>query len=286
MQIMQRGRAHRRRFLPIIGVGLALVAGCTMPGGGGGGAQTGTRDGANFEVVSGLANHTIWSPTNLASVTKPLPIVVWGNGACAGESSFFGAMLAPLAASGVVVFSNGTPGGSASTSTSQLIESIEYATKENARQGSKFFGKLDLKAISAQGQSCGGVQALEAAADARVGSVIAWNSGFLYGRPTGMPKLHQPVAWLNGGSSDIAYSVATTDFAQVPAKIPSVLGSYKNVGHMGLWTDATLAKADAVIAKNWINAVHYGDATAKAQFVGANCGLCNGTGWVMQSKNW
>jgi hypothetical protein len=267
-------------------MGLALAAGCTMPGGGGSTPQNGTRDGATYEVVSGLANHTIWSPTNLASVTKPLPIVVFGNGACSGESTFFGSMLAPLAASGVVVFSNGTPGGSASTNANMLIQSINFAEKENVRQGSKFFGKLDTKAISAQGQSCGGLQALEAAADPRVGSVIPWNSGFLTGRATGMPKLHQPVAWLNGGSSDIAYSAANTDYAQVPAKIPSVLGSYKNVGHMGLWTDAALAKQTAVVAKNFINAVHYGDATAKAQFVGPNCGLCNGTGWVMKSKNW
>jgi dienelactone hydrolase len=280
---MKNSQGRALRYLPAIAVGLAFVAGCMVPGGGGGG-QTGTMNGANFEVVAGLANHTIWSPPNLATVTKPLPLVVWGNGMCSGESKFFGSMLAPLAASGVVVFSNGTPGGSASTTANMLIQSVDFAIKENARQGSKYFGKLDTNAISAQGQSCGGLQALQAAADPRIKSTIAWNSGGV--GAAGLAKLHGPVAWLNGGSSDLAYSQSRSDFAAAPAKIPAVMGSYKNVGHMGLWTDAALAKADAVIAKDFINAAHYGDAQAKAQFVGASCGLCTGKGWTMQSKNW
>jgi hypothetical protein len=287
MRHRQRGHARRRRCLPVIVVVLVLIAGC-RPGGGVGGGTGGGGNNPNalYETDAGLPNHTVFRPRDLAAVTRPMPVVVWGNGACSAESSFFGSMNLPLAATGVLVLANGTPGGSGSTTWQQLIESVDFAIRENGRQGSKYFGKLDTDAISAQGQSCGGVQALQAAADPRIKSVIAWNSGFLWGRETGMPKLHQPVAWLNGGPSDLAYPVANTDFAEMPAGIPAVLGSYGDVGHMGLFTNATLAQHAAAVNRSWLDATLYGEPQAKAQFVGRDCALCTGTQWTLQSKNW
>jgi hypothetical protein len=42
----------------------------------------------------------------------------------------------------------------------------------------------------------------------------------------------------------------------------------------------------ATVAKYWVDASLYGDAAAKAQFVGADCGLCTGTQWKLESRNW
>jgi hypothetical protein len=55
---------------------------------------------------------------------------------------------------------------------------------------------------------------------------------------------------------------------------------------MGLWTNTALSAQMATVSRAWVDATIYHDAAAKAQFVGANCGLCTGTQWKMQSKNW
>jgi hypothetical protein len=285
---MNTTRARRYRILPVIAAGLLIATGCRGGGGGGGG---GTDPNALYETDTGLAGHTIYRPRDLATVTKPMPIVVWGNGGCMGDGTGFAGMLTPLAATGVLVLANGTPGGSGSTTYQQLIQSVDFAVRENSRTGSKYFGKLDTNAISAQGQSCGGIQAIQAAADPRIKSTILWNSGLFANGTLGagkdaLTRLHGPTAWLDGGTSDIAYANAVDDYAKVPDNIPAVHGSYGNVGHGGLFFQAGRAREMATVNRYWLDATLYNDAAAKAQFVGTNCGLCSGTQWRIQSKNW
>jgi hypothetical protein len=292
MEHSMRAGARRNASLAAVAVGLALVAGCTNPGGGGGGGAVGGAVGVTREADPGLPQHVIYHQ-DMAKVTKPQPIVVWGETACAPNGTIFPQFLGPLAAKGVfVIASGGLTQGTGSTTWQLMTQSMDWAVKENARQGSKYFGKLDVNAISLQGQSCGGLEALHASADPRVKSTILWNSGaFATGGLGGaskadLAKLHGPTAWLNGGPSDIAYQNAVDDYAKVPDTVPAVLGSYGNVGHMGLWTNTALSAQMATVSRNWVDATIYGDAAAKAQFVGSNCGLCSGTQWKLQSKNW
>jgi hypothetical protein len=279
-------RAHRSIAIAAVSLGLALVAGCTRPGGGGGTA------GVTREADTALPGHVIYHQ-DLASITTPQPIVVWGETGCANNGTIFAQFLGPLAAKGVIVIaSGGLTTGAGSTTWDMLIKSMDWAEKENKQPGSKYFGKLDVNAFSLQGQSCGGLEAMRASADPRVKSTVLWNSGiFANGSlggidKTALTKLHAPVAWLNGGPSDIAYANAVDDYAKVPNNIPAVYAEYGNVGHMGLWTDTNLAAQMATVSRAWVDATIYGDAAAKAQFVGPNCGLCSGTEWTMQSKNW
>jgi hypothetical protein len=288
-------RAPARRQYLAVGAALALAAGAgaCRPGGGGGGGGSGTGPGGGaYEVDARLANHTIYHPADLAAVTRPMPLVVWGNGACAGDGAAFKTFLSPLAGKGVLAIANGAPGGTAATSADQLKQSIDWAVAENTRAGSKYQGKIDTTKVSAMGQSCGGIQAITVAADPRVGSTILWNSGLFANGTLGatkdaLTKLHGPTAWLDGGPSDIAYQNSVDDYAKVPNSVPAVHGSYGNVGHVGLWYSGDARNAEmATVAKYWVDASLYGDAAAKAQFVGANCGLCTGTQWKMESKNW
>jgi hypothetical protein len=285
----------KRRYLAAGAVlVLAVGAGACRPGpgggGGGGGSGTGPGGGA-YEVDSGLPRHTIFHPANLASVTRPMPIVVWGNGGCIANSLLQKDFLSYTAGKGVFVIASGLPNGTGSTTAAMMTQAIDWAVKENTRAGSKYAGKIDTTKVSAQGGSCGGLEAVVTAADPRVGSTILWSSGiFATGGLGGatkaaLTKLHSPTAWLDGGTSDIAHAQAVSDYAQVPNTVPAVLGSYGNVGHGGQLTAGTAAEISQV-NKDWLDATLYGDATARAKFVGPDCGLCRGTKWVMQSKNW
>jgi hypothetical protein len=245
-----------------------------------------------YETDARLPGHTVYRPSNLAAVTDRMPIVVWGNGACRADGTWFQEFLTPLSAHGVLVVASGSPGGSGSTTSDMLIDAIDWAVAENSRSGSKYFGRLDTSAIAAMGQSCGGLEAIGASSDPRVRSTVLWNSGiFASGGLGGVDKtalnrLHAPVAWFTGGSSDIAYSNAVDDYARVPSSIPAVIGHYGNVGHTGLFSDPAVERHIVTVAAWWLDATLFGNATARAQFVGSGCGLCSGTPWVMQSKNW
>ena len=245
-----------------------------------------------YETDARLDGHTIYRPQNLAAVADLMPVVVWGNGACRADGTWFQEFLQPLAAHGVLVIASGEPGGSGSTTSDMLIDAIDFAEAENSRAGGKYQGKLDIANITAMGQSCGGLEAIDASSDPRVDSTILWNSGiFASGGIGGVGKealneLHGPVAWLNGGPSDIAYSNALDDYQRVPSRVPSVFGAYGDVGHMAMFTNAAIEREIIGVAALWLDATLYDNAAARSQFVGTNCGLCSGTEWEMQSKNW
>jgi hypothetical protein len=242
---------------------------------------------AIFETDARLPNHTVYRPQNLAAVADRMPIVVWGNGACRADGTWFQEFLQPLAAHGVLVVASGNPGGSGSTSSEMLIDSIDWAVAENGRAGSKYQGRLDTNAVTAMGQSCGGIEAIDASSDPRVRSTVLWNSGiFSSGDKSALQRLHGPTAWFTGGPSDIAYGNAVDDYGRVPSRVPAVLGHYGNVGHFDLFADPEIERHIVTVAADWLDATLYGNATARGQFVGAGCGLCSGTPWVMQSKNW
>jgi len=242
---------------------------------------------AIYETDARLPNHTVYRPQDLAAVTDLMPIVAWGNGACRADGTWFQEFLQPLSAHGVLVIANGNPGGSGQTSTEMLIDAIDWAVAENTRSGSQYRGRLDTNAISVMGQSCGGIEAIEASADARVDSTVAWNSGlFGTGTKPELDRVHGPIAWFTGGESDIAYSNAVDDYAEIGSRVPAVIGHYGNVGHMGLFTDPAVERHIITVAADWLDATLFDDADARRQFVGSNCGLCSGTPWRISSKNW
>ena len=247
---------------------------------------------AIYETDARLSGHTVYRPQDLNAVSALMPIVVWGNGACRADGTWFQEFLQPLAAHGVLVIASGTPGGTGSTNSEMLIDAMDFAVAENSRAGSKYEGKLDVENITAMGQSCGGLEAIDASSDPRVDSTILWNSGIFEGGGIGgvgkeaLEELHGPVAWLNGGPSDIAYANAQDDYERVPNDIPAVFGAYGDVGHMNLFADPEIERHIVTVAADWLDATLYDNAAARAQFVGTNCGLCSGTEWEMESKNW
>jgi len=179
----------------------------------------------------------------------------------------------------------------AQTKSSSLTEAIDWALKENARKGSPYFGRIDPKQIAVSGWSCGGIQALEVAADPRVKTVIIHNSGLFEKGKTPMAamdigkealqKLHTPVIYIIGGPTDIAYPQAVDDFARVD-QVPIFVAS-TNKGHGGTFIEDHGGIA-ASVAVSWLDWQLRGDPRAAQRFVGKDCGLCKDPQWDIDRK--
>ncbi|MGC4029793.1 MAG: hypothetical protein QM696_13085 [Steroidobacteraceae bacterium] len=188
----------------------------------------------------------------------------------------------------------GPPPGAAGTEnlskTAQLYEALDWAAKENARKGSPWYGRVDATRVAAMGASCGGLQAIEIAGDPRVKTVIAWSSGTLdYARAgadvtrADLQKLHGPILYVLGGSSDQATPFAQKDY-EVIEKVPVVIADNEGAGHGG-----PLAQENggnwAPLGVAWLDWQLKGQRAAGRLFTGANCGLCSNPAWKLQKKH-
>lgn len=268
---------------------------------------------AIMEADSGLPTHTIYRPANLKALRgKKLPIVAWGNGACANAGNRFRPFLTEIASHGYLAIAIGPIGpkeleaptvagnapappptprsGPPATKASQLIDAIDWAIKENSRTGSPYYRRLDVKKIAVMGQSCGGVQAIQASADARVTTSVAWNSGLL---PTPSPsmenvskealaKVHAPIAYFNGDPSDIAHANAKDDFERL-GHVPVLFAWREGMGHSGTYREPNGGILGPV-AVHYLNWRLKGDKTAARMFTGADCTLCRDPKWHVFQK--
>lgn len=261
-----------------------------------------------------LPEHTIYRPAKLASLGKTLmPIVVWGNGGCAGDGAGQRLHLAEIASHGYLVIANGGiksgpgttpppapqpgPGGAfvrpaPQSSAEQLTQAIDWAIAENARPNSAYFGMLDTAAVAVSGWSCGGVQALTIATrDPRVKTAVIHNSGLFPDGQAQMPgmeltkaelaKLRSPVIYILGGPSDIAYANGMDDVARITG-VPVAVANLP-VGHAGTFYEPNGGKA-AQVALAWLDWRLKGRAESGAWFVGAACKLCTDPDWKFELK--
>ena len=286
---------------------------------------------ATMEGDPGVPGHTIYRPEDLSpfSRSNPLPVAAWGNGGCANSNQFYVPFLAELASHGFLVVAigpfppepapkeGGMGGGMGIRTTSaQLLEALDWATAENKRSDSKYYGKVNPSKFAVFGHSCGGLQALEVSPDPRVSTVLVMDSGVVtpgvmpkigaaqkVPPKTGMPKegapkakamggamavgkdilqkLHQPVIYINGGEKDIAYANGMDDFEKIE-KVPVAMANL-DVGHGGTYAQPNGGEFGKV-ALAWLKWQLKGDETAGKIFAGPDCGLCKDTEWKYEKK--
>jgi dienelactone hydrolase len=256
-----------------------------------------------------LPDHVIYRPDDVGAVKDKMPVVAFGNGSCNNAGNSFANYLAEVASYGFVAVANGlidpvykwTMGGEVRasperrTSTSQLFETMEWAKAQNSDKASRYYGKLNLQALAVMGQSCGGMQALEAAGDPRVKAVVVLNSGIrrstgsdspgrgpLPGTVESLAKLHTPVIYIVGDETDMAYKNAEADFREIK-HVPVFKASLKGAGHGGTVSEPHGGKFGDVITR-WLLWQLKQDSKAGAWFEGENCGLCGDAAWVVQRK--
>jgi hypothetical protein len=186
----------------------------------------------------------------------------------------------------------GQQGGGRSTS-SQLIDAIDWAIAQNSSKTSPYYGKIDTTKISVSGMSCGGLQTLEVAPDPPITTVFICNTGILGTPGGGMPgipglkkehleKLHSPALYILGGESDIAYNNGMDDFRRIN-HVPVFVANL-NVGHGGTYRQPHGGEF-AVVATAWYHWQLKGDQDAAKMFTGDPCGVAQRPGWKVEKKN-
>ena len=261
-----------------------------------------------------LPTHTIFRPEDLSPFggKEKLPIIAWGNGGCANSPGGHLNFLSEVASHGFLVIAIGPMpqegqggaggpmgqpgqpgGGAAQPKTSQLISAIDWAIAQNADKNSPYYNKLDVSKIAVAGMSCGGLQAMEAAPDPRVSTVMICNSGIINsggGSMGGMPaltkehlkKVHTPIIYLLGGESDIAYANGMDDFKQIN-HVPAFVANM-NVGHGGTYMQPHGGEF-AKVATAWVLWQLKGDKEAAKMFAGNPAGLSSNPNWKVEKKN-
>lgn len=281
-----------------------------------------------------LPTHTIYRPHDLKpfGASLKMPIVAWANGGCRNSSGEFRNFLTEVASHGFLVLAIGPAGNAVASGSeaagngsksSQLLDAVDWATRENGRSGSEYFGKIDTAKIAVMGQSCGGLQAMEVSTDPRVSTTVLWNSGLFAavnarGRGT-QPESGQGAAPASPGAAQVGAGRAGGGIGGMPqvgketlaklhapiayfiggksdiafgnaaddfAKIDgvSVFMANRDVGHYPATYREPRGGAFAIVGVAWLKWQLKGDQTAAKMFTGDNCGLCSDPKWTVEKK--
>jgi hypothetical protein len=249
---------------------------------------------------STLPTHTVFRPKDLSVFggRNKLPIIAWGNGACANSPWEHVNFLSEVSSHGFLVIAigpipeEGQRGGGRSTS-SQLTDAINWAIAQNNDKSSQYYKKIDVTKIAVAGMSCGGLQALEIAPDPRITTTVICNSGILGNSGSGMPgmpnltkdhlaRLHTPIIYILGGETDIAYANGMDDFKRID-HVPAFAANM-DVGHGGTYRQPHGGEF-ARVATAWFKWQLKGDKEAGKMFTGNPCGLSLEPGWKVEKKN-
>jgi hypothetical protein len=248
------------------------------------------------EGAFGSPGHVLFRPADLSAFPRKdtLPVMIWGNGGCAVDSTRYGGFLSTIASHGFLVLATAVVKGKekSQANAEDLLSSIDWAEAENKRQGSPLNGKIDIHHIAVMGQSCGGMLSVGLGGDPRVGTIGVFNSGVRPPNPNAtarqMPttealaRLHGPVLLINGHEKDFLMKTSAENFSLIN-HVPVFYGARHNAGHT-----ATVFQPGggefANVAAKWLRYQFKGDKEAGKMFVGKDCGLCTNPNWDADSK--
>jgi dienelactone hydrolase len=272
------------------------------------------------EEVASLPDHVVYRPANLAALGKTkLGVYLFGNGGCSNDGASSRMHMLEIASHGYLAIALGTiksgPGvppppppapraagqpadgapralPPAATDAKGLTAALDWALAQNADPASPYHRRIDPAAVAVSGFSCGGLQAIQVAADPRIKTLVMMNSGLfkdgasriqgLNSSKTLLDTIHTPTLYVLGGETDIAYPNGMDDFARinhVPVAVANLLG----VGHGGTYMQPNGGKAAAVVV-GWLNWQLRGDMAAAKLFLGDACGLCTDAAWTFEKK--
>ncbi|WP_207534562.1 poly(ethylene terephthalate) hydrolase family protein [Desertivirga arenae] len=248
-----------------------------------------------------LPTHTVFRPQNLSefSPKNKMPIIAWGNGACANSPWEHINFLSEVSSHGFLVIAigpmpaEGEKGETGKSTSPQLLDAINWAITQNSNKNSPYYQKINIDKIAVSGMSCGGLQTLEVASDPRVSTIVVCNSGIFKTPGNGrsdMPdltknslkKIHTPTLYLLGGEKDIAYGNGMDDYQQIN-HVPVFVANL-DVGHGGTYGQPHGGEF-ASVATAWFKWQLKNDRKAGEMFTGATPGLAKNSKWRFEKKN-
>ena len=256
---------------------------------------------AVMEPVAGSPRLAVYRPAKLEAFPKndTLPVVAWGNGGCALDSTQFGGYLKTLASHGYVVVTTAAPEGAnpPRATADDLRAAIDWSQAEATRSGSPLAGKIDKEHVAVMGVSCGGFLTVALASDPRVDTIGVFNSGVqapaaggdgnragaAFPTTEALAKIHGPTLYLNGGEPDFMMATSKANFDAIN-NVPIFYGSRANAGHSATYFHPGGGEF-ANVAVAWLDWQLKGNKKVSAMFVGAKCGLCTNPNWETHAKN-
>src|SRR5262245_26502822 len=254
-----------------------------------------------YEVMSepafGSRGHVVVRPAQLDAFPRrdTLPLIAWGNGGCAIDSKSFMGFMQTVASHGFLVIGTAPIEGAAQrrANVDDLRSAIDWADKENSRDGSPLKGKIALDKVAAMGSSCGGFLSIEVGADPRVDTIGVFNSGVTKLDPKNPPpfpipdvstlaKLHGPVLLVNGHDTDFMMATSKATYDSLGNK-PAFYGARHGAGHSATFFHPGGGEF-ANVAWSWAAWQLKGDKKAGAMFAGKDCALCKNSNWDVEAK--
>jgi len=263
---------------------------------------TGAYKAVMKEDFSLSREHTIFVPQDLSNFNakNPLPVLIWGNGACANSPWEHMNFLNEIASHGYIVLATGEIPMTDDrymgpmSRTDQQIESLNWIFEQNQDASSPYYQKIDTKHICMAGMSCGGLQTLANCADPRISTIMICNSG-LFKRSNanqavgGMPmppkeklkEIHTPIIYILGGKTDIAYENGMDDFHLIQ-HVPACAANFP-VGHGGTYRQPHGGEF-SITALAWLNWQLKGDKKAAKMFKGKKPQLLQRKDWTLETN--
>jgi len=249
------------------------------------------------EPAFGSPGHVVVRPSKLDAFPKKdtLPVIAWGNGGCAIDSKAFMGFLTTVASHGFLVIATAAIEGAErrQANVDDLRTAIDWADKENKRDGSPLKGKIAVDKVAVMGSSCGGFLSINLAADPRVKTIGVFNAGVTKIDPKSpppfpipdfdaLPKIHGPVLLVNGAERDFMTAPSKAAYDGL-TKVPAFYGSRHGAGHSATFFHPGGGEF-ANVASSWALWQLKGDKKAGAMFAGKSGGLCTNPNWDVASK--
>jgi hypothetical protein len=253
-----------------------------------------------YKVVSEPAfnspGHVVFRPADLSAfpVKDSLPVMAWGNGGCAINSTRYGGFLSTIASHGFLVIATAAKEGEKprQSNADDLRAALNWAEAETKRDGSPLKGKIATDKMAVMGQSCGGFLSVALGVEPRVKTIGVFNSGVQPANPTAktpaaattdaLAKLHGPVLFINGHERDFMMATSLANFEAIN-HVPVFYGARHGAGHTAT-VDHPGGGEFANVASNWLRWQFKSDKTAAKMFVGKDCDLCTNSTWDTKSK--
>jgi hypothetical protein len=161
---------------------------------------------------------------------------------------------------------------------------------EAGKEGSPYKDKLDLDHITAGGNSCGGITALGlAAADKRVTGVwvLSGSSGMGGANTMVTDAIEVPVAYMCGGTDDIARANLEADYEAFKDGVPAMMVERSSGDHLTLSNlSGDIGPQAAEVSLNWLDLITYGQQGALDALKSPTvCTGCMSGLWKMTAKN-